>query len=550
MERLGRWADRMVVAYCSAQGKLSSRGEIVKNGEMDRRQLLKAGVGGVGILGLAACVPQVPGLDPAPVDWSCGVASGLHASDAAVLWTRFDPAASSPTDVSWEVASDPGFANIVRSGSVQSHPATDGTVKVLADGLAPGTSHWYRFLVGSRVSPVGHTKTLPASASSPAGIRLAVASCQNFAAGFYTAWRSIAGQPLDGVLFLGDYIYESGGSVNVLLGDVRDDPSAEALNLDTYRAKYRMYRSDPDLRAAHAAHGFAPVWDDHEFHDNHHSGSLAEDPVRAAAAYQAFFEYQPIWPIDSDRIYRSLRFGDLLDVSMLDTRQYRDPNPENDLFQATNAGPASIVHDEGRTFLGAAQKAWLLDQLGTAQADGVTWKLLGQQTMMAPLRAIDLDEPNFQPVPEHAGVYFNLDQWDGYTHERDLITAFLHDESITNMGVLTGDIHSFWQASIHTDMEDWSSPAVAQEFVCGSISSTALGFSPDLADSFSSLTKGFSPAFRWVDWKRRGYGLVACTPDDMHVEFHAVDASVRGAPDRQTVAFDWAEGTHDVAVTT
>lgn len=529
-------------------GQGSGVGELAGR-ELNRRQVLKLGAGGAGALGLAACVPDFPGLDATPADWSCGVASGLHASDAAVLWTRFDPAALTSVDVNWEVAADPGFATIVAAGSHNTGPDTDGTVKVLAQGLAAGTSHWYRFRVGSSESPVGHTRTLPAVGSEPSVVRLAVGSCQNFSAGFYPAWRAIANQNLDGVLFLGDYIYESAGSPNSIMGDVRDDPSAEALDIHTYRAKYRMYRSDPDLRAAHAMHGFAPVWDDHEFHNNCDAQAILANPARAAAAYQAYFEYQPIWGIDGHRIYRSLRFGNLVDVSMLDTRQYRDTNPKHDIFVSTNGPPASMVHEEGRTFLGPAQKQWLWDQLGSAQGDGVTWKLLGQQTLMSPLRAIDLDEPNFQPVPKHAGVYFNVDQWDGYSHERDLLTAFLHDEGISNLGVLTGDIHSFWQGSVSTDMEDLNSPVVAQEFVCGSISSTALGFQPDLADAFSSLTKGFSPAFRHVDWKRRGYGLLTATPDNLNVEFHDLDASRRVAPDRTTVSFDWGAGTQDVAVT-
>jgi len=125
----------------------------------------------------------------------------------------------------------------------------------------------------------------------------------------------------------------------------------------------------------------------------------------------------------------------------------------------------------------------------------------------------------------------------------------LHNESISNVGVLTGDIHSFWQSAIHTDMEDWSSPTVAQEFVCGSISSTAVGFSPDLANALRDLTKGFNPAFRWVDWSRRGYGLVDVTPNNMNVEFKVVNPQRRAGTDSTAVGFDWTAGTQDVSVT-
>lgn len=513
-----------------------------------RRGLLLGGAGAVGMLGVAACTPY-PSPDVVDGPWDCGVVSGLHSHDAAVLWTRFAPAERSRVDVAWEVASDPGFTTVVASGSHSTDGSTDGCAKVLAEGLHPATTYWYRFSVGAQISPVGRTRTLPHPGADPDRMRFAVASCQKYGSGWYPAWRHVSEADLDGVLFLGDYIYESAGGVNPLW-DVRNDTSRRATDLATYRAKYKLYRSDPDLRAAHAAHGFAPVWDDHEFHDNCDRTSITDDPDRAEAAYRAWFEYQPVWPQDGTRIHRSLRFGRLADISLLDTRQYRDANPEHDMLQNTAVPPASVVHDADRTMLGLDQRDWLFDRLGAAEGDGVRHKLLAQQVMMAPLRWIDLDDRLLAPGPPHRGVYFNLDQWDGYTAERDILTSFLHDESIANTTVLTGDIHSFWQASIHLDMEDLASPAVAQEFVCGSIASVALGFYPELADGFSGFTQGFSPAFRWVDWKRRGFGLLEATPEAMNVRFQTVDPKWRNSPVETTVTFDWPTGTDQVAVTT
>ena len=508
--------------------------------------MLALGAGGLGTLALAGCTSP-PGPDAVAGPWDCGVASGLHEPGVAVLWTRFAPAASSTVELAWEVAEDPGFARVVASGTADAGPGTDGCAKVLAGGLAPGRHHWYRFRVDGATSPTGRTWTPPAQDSSPDAVRLAVASCQDFSAGWYPAWRAVAESDVHAVVHLGDYIYESKGSVNPLW-DVRDDPSAAAVDLGTYRAKYRLYRTDADLRAAHAAHPFAPVWDDHEFVNNCHRGTIAGQPARAAAAYRAWFEYQPVWPIAGTRIHRRLRFGRLADLSLLDTRQYRDPNPEREQLVATDAPPGSVAHDPDRTLMGPAQRDWLLDGLGSAQADGVTWKVLGQQVMLAPLRWIDLDQPPLGAGGGPEGVYLNLDQWDGYGAERDRLCAFLHDEGIANTAVLTGDIHSFWQASIHRDVHDHTSPAVAQEFVCGSISSTALGFAPELAEAFSAFTKGFSPAFRHVDWQRRGYGHLEATPDAMAVEFRIVDPAVRSSVAQRAVRFDWAEGTDVVAV--
>lgn len=508
--------------------------------------MLLGSAGAAGALTVAGCSTW-PGLDPVGGFWDCGVASGLHSHDAAVLWTRFAPAAFDSTRVTWQVSDREDFSSIVATGEVEADGSTDGCVKVLAGGLSPATTYWYRFAVGSEGSPVGRTRTPPHPDSDPERMRLAVGSCQKFSSGWYTAWRHVAQTDLDAVVFLGDYIYESSGKVNPLW-DVRDDPSEAATDLATYRAKYRMYRSDRDLRAAHAAHAFAPVWDDHEFRNNCDRVALVEDAARAEAAYRAWFEYQPVWPIEGSRIHRNLRFGRLAELSLLDTRQYRDPNVEPDTLVYTGEEPGSLAHDPARSLLGVDQRDWLLDNLGAADGDGVTWKVLGQQVMMAPLRLVDLDEPLFGPGPAHRGVYFNLDQWDGYTAERDLLTGFLHDEAIAGTTVLTGDIHSFWQASIHADMEDVSSPAVAQEFVCGSIASTALSWSPELADVAAEITRGTSPAIRWVDWQRRGFGLLDATPQGLHVEFRTVDPRWRNSPVATAVAFDQPAGSETVTV--
>ncbi len=515
--------------------------------ELTRRRLLLGTTGVAGALGLAAC-SAYPGPDKVDGPWDCGVASGLHGHDAAVLWTRFAPAVASTADVAWEVSPDASFSSIVSRGQITIDGSTDGCAKVLAEGLAPRRTYWYRFSVGDEVSPVGRTRTLPHPDSDPGSMRMAVASCQKFSSGYYPAWRHISTADLDGVLFLGDYIYESSGTNP--LTDVRDDPTGRAEDLDTYRAKYKLYRTDPDLRAAHAAHGFAPIWDDHEFHDNYDRTSIEDDPERAGAAYRAWFEYQPIWPIEGTRIHRSLRFGRLADIALLDTRQFRDAIPEADTLVDTSVLPGSVVHDPQRTIMGAQQREWLFDTLGGAQDAGVTHKIIAQQVMMSPLRLIDLDDPLFGPGPDHRGIYFNLDQWDGYSAERDRLTEFLADDAIANTTVLTGDIHSFWQGPVHLDIEDAASPAVAQEFVCGSVASTALGFYPELADAASDLTANVVPTLRWVDWKRRGFGLVEATADGMNVRFQTVDPHFRNSPTATSVMFDWPTGSDTVALTT
>ncbi len=292
---------------------------------LDRRSVLRGGLFGAGGLlavGVTACAPSPwqPG-DLGPFD--CGVASGVHSDTAVVLWTRFAPGATASSSVRWSVTEDDERSRVVRSGTAVASPEHDGCVKVLAEGLTPGRTYWYRFEVDGVQSPLGRTRTLPAADDDVASVSFAVASCQQFAAGYYPAWRAIANAELDAVVFLGDYIYESTSRLGV-----RADDGRVATDLASYRGKYRLYRSDPDLRAAHQMHPFAIVWDDHEFVNNCNRTTIVEQPERAAAAYQAWFEYQPVWPIgegaDAHRIHRRHRWGRLVDLTLLDTRQYRD----------------------------------------------------------------------------------------------------------------------------------------------------------------------------------------------------------------------------------
>lgn len=502
---------------------------------LSRRDLLRAGVGGAGLITFGAatgCAPlYVPPSNGSA--FSLGVVSGLHAPDAVVLWTRLDPAlASGRTDVTWKVATDAAMTNVVRSGSASADPSRDHTVKVLADGLQPDRSYWYRFEVDGNPSPVGRARTTPLADASVSSLRLATASCQNWGQGWYHAWASIAADDVDAVLWLGDYIYES-----VTPGPlaVRDDPIGMSRTLEQYWAKYRLYRSDPNLQAGHAAHPLVPIWDDHEFVNDCNRHTNEAFPERARAAYQAWFDYMPVWPIDGTRIYRSIRWGDLAVIAMLDSRQYRD-HPANG-FAGVGVEPlvglGEVIREsnlEGRSMLGHAQRGWLVDTIDEADEQGVRWKLLGNQLMMTPTRAIDLDDPAlrslFPDLTRNDGLYINLDSWNSYLWERQYLLDHWHQRRIPGITVLTGDVHSFWTARQRIDPEDRFSPVVASEYVTGSVSSTT----PNIlgTDEFASFLEqgpiNWTPQFDYVNFRDHGYGLVDVSRDRLEVRYRTTRA--------------------------
>ncbi|MEZ5207478.1 MAG: alkaline phosphatase D family protein [Acidimicrobiales bacterium] len=487
---------------------------------ISRRDFIGTAVaGGAGALLLprwAAALPnQVPtgpsAIPSAP--FTLGVASGDPTPTSVILWTRLAPdplndGGMGPGDeaVDWEVATDEGFADVVASGTATASAMYAHSVHVDAGGLEPDSWYWYRFSAGGYDSPVGRTRTLPAAGSSPAAMAFGFASCQSWTSGYYTAHTHLAAEPLDLVFFLGDFIYEGGTG-----GGVRPHNSAEVTTLPMYRNRYALYGGDAELQKSRAAFPWVVVWDDHEV-ENNYAGQFDEngsDPatflVRRAAAYQAWWEHQPVRlapPTGPDlAIYRGFEWGDLASFSALDTRQYRDDHACPPAPGLGDIGPVcDNLANPDRTILGAAQESWLLDRLGASTS---IWNVLANQVV-------------FSAMP-FAGAY-NFDQWDGYPVTRQRVVDVLARPEVRNPVIITGDIHAAGVADVHQVGEDPTTPRVATELVGTSISSQ---FNDELVDLAEALI-GSLPWARYVNAQERGYVTVALTRDRMDANFRVV----------------------------
>lgn len=544
-----------------------------------RRDFLRASawaLGGVVVsTGLQGCLSSSSSSDPEverSLAFEHGVASGDPLSDRIMVWTRVTPKDSSTADVdiSWEVASDAAFTQMLHSDSARTGQARDFTLKVDVQNLTPGQSYYYRFKAGSATSPVGRMKTLPAAGVTQ--VRFAVLSCSNFPAGYFHAYAQAAQESeLDAVLHLGDYIYEyatgeyATEDAAALGRSLPADNNGELFTLDDYRKRYALYRTDADLQALHAAAPFIAVWDDHEVAndtwtdgaENHNDGE-GDFNQRKLAALQAYFEWLPVRPAsenDELTIYRSFDFGDLVSLHMLDTRIIgRDEQLSYaNYISAGGLDAARFIADVSatdRTLLGQPQMNWLQSQLAVSSA---RWQVLGQQVLMGrmllpaemltaladpanaglattlgelvPLKLrVQAGDPTLTPqeiARIETVIPYNLDAWDGYAYEREVIFGLARALD-KNLVVLAGDTHNAWANNLKT----LAGEPVGVEFATAGVTSPGL-------ESYLGLPAAAIPQaeqaitllvdeLQYLNASQRGYLVVTFTEDQARADWRFV----------------------------
>ena len=453
-----------------------------------------------------------PGFSGDP--FTLGIASGAPREDGVVLWTRLAPQPlegggmpDAPVAVDWLVAEDESFSRIVARGTEQAIPALAHSVHADVRGLKPGRPYWYRFRAGTAQSPTGRTRTAPAATGAPQRLRFAFASCQQYEQGYFAAYRDMAARDLDLVIHLGDYIYEKSWGSRL----VRRHEVGIPTTLPEFRDRYALYKLDGDLQAAHAAAPWLSIWDDHEVADDYADDRsyTTRDPARflkmRAAAYQAYYEHMPLPASARPRgpsatIYERYRFGDMLDVMLLDDRQYRSaPACVNGARPVTVPDCPERTLEE-RTMLGRAQEAWLDAQIRSSKA---RWTVVAQQTLMA-----ELDRP------AEGAHRFWMDGWDGYPNARRRLLDSIATYRPRNPIVIGGDRHAFLVADLARDPVR---PPVATEFVGTSITSEGPG-AKGLRDALAA-----NPHVKYARGDRRGYATVDLTPARCTVGFEAID---------------------------
>lgn len=505
-----------------------------------------------------------------------GVASFDPTQESVILWSRYSAAeneGANPTII-LDVATDQNFSSVVASETVQVDINSDFTINVDVSGLQSNTTYYYRFRNerSGAVSVIGQTKTLPAPGEA-SQVRLAVVSCANYQAGLFNTYGALASSEADVVIHLGDYIYEYGAGgygttpESQNLGRVHV-PDGEIISIDEYRARYRQYRQDPQLQVAHQMKPFICVWDDHEItNDAYKDGAENHQPdegdyeTRKLNAIQVWHEYLPARVSDNSRIYRSFNFANIVNLLMLDTRIIgRDRQLDyGDYFTQAGLDQNAFLadwQDQNRTILGTQQRDWLMGELAGSSAN---WQVLGSQVLMAKiwipaellvLTAQIASNPTPQVFQQYNTIVtelstikgrilqgdptvtdeerarvetvlpYNLDAWDGYPVEREMIFGAAAGKKLIS---LAGDTHNAW----YSQLSDASGNKVGAEFATASVSSPGFeaifGDDPAVLAGFEQANTLLIDDLNYVDASNRGYLLATFTASDAQADWQFIN---------------------------
>ncbi|AWG20163.1 alkaline phosphatase [Flavobacterium faecale] len=501
--------------------------------------------------------------DYTPINFDQGVASFDPTKSKVIIWTRYNSANKS---ILWEVSKKSTFETILRSGTITTSASRDNTIAIELTDLEANQKLYYRFSNkdDKAISVIGETITFPENAST---VKLAVCSCSNYQAGLFNVYNAMAKSEADVIIHLGDYFYEYGAggyganAANASLNRAHQ-PAHEIITLDDYRTRYKQYRSDKDLQLAHQKKPFICVWDDHEVaNDSYKDGAQNHTPdegsyeTRKQNALQAYSEFLPfsrLEPNNQTLIYRNFNLGNLVNLTMLDTRIIgRDKQLEiGNYITATGFDGAKYQKDitnPDRALLGTTQRNWLTQ---IVNANTAKWQVLGQQVLMArmyvPAEMLTaFGSPNFNKTlaelvtlkvrykqndptltaQEKARVTtvlpYNLDAWDGYPIDREaMYTAFGNKKIIT----LAGDTHNAWSSKLTKQ----DKTEIGIELATSGISSP--GFEEYLGNPSKETLTAFEGALttliddlNYFDASRKGYILTTFTSSTVKAEWIFVD---------------------------
>jgi alkaline phosphatase D len=239
-------------------------------------------------------------------------------------------------------------------------------------------------------------------------------------------WDAVIAREPDLFLFLGDAIY----------GDT-DGTTAWDVTPEQLAGEWNRLADKPEVARLMASVPVMATWDNHDY-GTHNGGTDFSIKHESREIFLDFFDE----PDDSvrrqhDGIYTAKIFGPAgrrVQIILLDTRFFKGP-AERDARSAEEKAQFNIVgtyapnYAAGVTLLGAAQWAWLAEQLAQP----------------AELRLI---ASGIQIIPDEKG----MDEWGNYPRERHRLIDFLRDANTNGVVLLSGNVH-FGEVSGIVDLD-------------------------------------------------------------------------------------------------
>ena len=455
------------------------------------------------LLGLSSCRLMAPVASDIRISTSpfmLGIASGDVTESSAVLWTRLAPepleadGGMEPYSipVQWELSLDPRLSRVIRRGEAIATPALAHSVHIELEGLEPGCEYFYRFFTSTYESGIGRTKTLPQKDSHVDSVRFVTASCQNYTHGYFVAYEHMIQDRPDFIIHLGDYFYDTSFGVD----DFRKHETEQApVTVADFRRRHARYKTDKQLQHAHAQIPFFTTIDNHDAIEDMDPDKFAQ----RAAAYQAWYEHMPVrgYAAPGDNhfdLQRKISVGDLMQISLLDGRQFRDSKEICNNNDYPNYGfgnyreRCDLVFDEDRSMLGKEQERWLTDNLVQNKS---TWNVVASPGPFLPFRYhIDGKELSY------------IGAWDIYPANRKRIAEAIETAEVGHPVILSGDVHSFWAVDGRLT-RDPNERIPVVEFVASSISAN---WPEQLARPVTENLE-HNPQVKFYEPDKRGYLL-------------------------------------------
>ena len=419
-----------------------------------------------------------------------GVTSGDPTDSSLIIWTAVqDDTTGASQQVIWQLASDSTFTTILQSDSLIIDRSTGYTAHIDVQHLLPFTPYCYRFMQGSNISATGFTQTAPDQAVD--SLKFGLVSCSSLFSGYFNAYRQIAADhTINAIIHVGDFIYDYADSRQLVR--IPTPAPVEPVTLEDWRNRYRLYMLDPDQREARRRHPWIEMWDNHDVSKSHNG--------EVGVCTKAYFDFGPVRrpsAIDTTRIWRSLSYGPLAEIFVVDDYQYAG----NSNYPSGN--PKMLSDD---------QYQWLTNSLDSSRA---TWKILAVSKFFCQWNLDSINLPG-------GGLGSS---WQGYHDTRDSLLIHIAANHINNPVIVSGDLHMDIVSDVVIDPFD----SLAYDKATGAgalgvevngnsvtrINLTEYGYPTSIGPGLVSASYSLNPQQRFLDLFDHGYALLTFNSDSL-----------------------------------